>query len=821
MGKKLSSSEKIRSNKKMRSGTGNKRRKRRFFKLKWLLCLFVLGVIASGLGYFVFEVETRPFKDRAEIYDLRKIDDVEVKSLILDHKGREIGRIFVENRDKISIKDVPRTMINALVAGEDQRYFEHDGVDRVGIVRALYLNLRAGRQTQGASTLTQQLARNAFHLKEEADKRGEGGLERKAVEAFLAMRIEKVYSKPEILEFYLNRIPFGSGFYGIRSAALGYFGKEPRDLTTLECASLVGCIKNPTRISPINNPGENKKARNQVLRRMMAEGYLLASEGEKLQQEAVVVNSKPIRRGTSHLYDRIANSVRERLGEDELTEGGFQIHTSIDRDVQWAMEKGLLKQLASTEAREEYPHPSYVDYRKEDGKPAYLQCAGLMIDNASGAVIAYVGGRDFTHNQYDFVQSGRKPIGTAFFPFIGTAALEQKMSPVSRMIDRPMDNRAVMVDGREGILGEWGMETLTPDYEGDISMRRALDVSKIAASVRLGKKLGLETVMETARKFGLSFPETKLLARMLVGTADVSLPELVHAYASFPNGGVLPPSAYFIDRIVDSAGATRYKVKARKGEKRVTREETAFLMHTMLQSALRNGTGPDGVSTLADDASLAGKTGTTYDFADNWFVGYNSNVTCGVWAGFLHGSRNAIYPGAFSRETVMPAWVDTMNAANKEFAGKAIQAPEAVVRLEICKNSGLRKTRYCQEHSRDVVSGAESYSATILNEYFLKGSEPTGYCDVHGVVDPALGGSHNFGADGSLGALSHAIPIQPTQPLLLGQDPYGSEQPDFAPRDTRFSRGDGRAMNFDQLDEEDSDAAIILERPRRIEIHEE
>ena len=196
---------------KKRSSTNNKRRKRRFFKLKWLVYLFLLGAILAVAGFVGFEIVTKPYQDRAEIYDLSKIDDVEVKSLILDRQGRELGRIFVENRDKISIKDVPEIMINALVAGEDQRYFEHDGVDRVGVIRAAYLNYKAGRQTQGASTITQQLARNAFHLKEDADKRGENGLQRKAVEAFLALRIEERYSKHEILEFYLNRIPFGSG----------------------------------------------------------------------------------------------------------------------------------------------------------------------------------------------------------------------------------------------------------------------------------------------------------------------------------------------------------------------------------------------------------------------------------------------------------------------------------------------------------------------------------------------------------------------------------------------------------------------------------
>ena len=804
-----------------RNSTGNKRRKKRFFKLKWLVYLFIFGLVLCGLGYLVVDYKIEPFRERAETYDLTEIDDVEIKSLILDREGREIGRIFVENRDKISIKDVPQMMINALVAGEDQRFFEHDGVDRIGVIRAVYLNWKAGRRTQGASTLTQQLARNAFHLREEADKRGEGGLERKAVEAFLALRIEQVYGKNEILEFYLNRIPFGSGYYGVRSASLGYFGKEPRDLSASECASLVGCIKNPTRISPLNNPDENKKARDQVLQRMAAEDFITAEESKKLQSEPVVVNSKPIRRGTSHLYERIASAVRSRLGEDALTEGGFQIHTTIDRDAQLAMEKGLLKQLAIAEAHEGYQHPLYESYSKGNGKPNYLQGAGLMIDNANGSVLAYVGGRDFSHSQYDFVESGSRPSGTAFFPFIYTAALEKKMSPVSRLLDRAMDNRAVMVDGREGILGEWGMETLHPSYEGEISMRRALEASKIAASVRLGKKLGLEIVMETARKFGLSFPEKKLLARMLVGTGDVSLPQIVHAYATFPKAGVAPKPMYFIDRVVGPTGAIRYQARGSEPGKRVINEQTAYIMHSMLQSSLRNGTGADGVSGLVEDASLAGKTGTTYDFADNWFVGYNSRVTCGLWMGFLQGSRDPIYPGAFSRETLMPAWVQTMNAALSDFAGSAIKSPDGVVSQEVCFVSGLRATRYCQAYERDPLSGVESYKATTVKEFFVNGSQPTGYCDVHGVIDPDIAQHHDFGSEDTPAAQSHAIPIQPRQPLLLGHDPYGTEQPDFVPRDVRSSGNESVLMNFDQLDEADKEASITLDRPRRVEIYEE
>ena len=807
---------------KKQSKTGNKRRKRKFFRLRWLVYLLFLGLIAAGIGYLVFEIKTKPYKEQAESYDLTQIDDVEVKSLILDRNGREIGRMFVENRDKISIKDVPQTMINALIAGEDQRFFEHDGVDRVGVIRAVYLNWKAGRQTQGASTITQQLARNAFHLKEEADEKGQSGLERKAVEAFLALRIEEAYSKPEILEFYLNRIPFGSGYYGIRSAALGYFGKEPRDLTISECASLVGCIKNPTKISPLNSIEENKKARNQVLRRMVAEEFITPEEGARLQEEPVVVNPKPIQRGTSHLYERVASAVRARLGEDALTKGGFKIFTTIDKDVQQAMENSLLDQLADAENHEGYAHPRYQDYRKEDGKPKYLQGAGLMIDNQSGGVIAYVGGRDFTHNQYDFVQSGRKPIGTAFFPFIYTAAVEQGMSLVSQLIDRPMDNRAVMVDGREGILGEWGMETFKPTYEGDIGMRRALEVSKIAASVRLGKKLGLGTVMETARKFGLTFPQSKLLARMLVGTDSASLPELVRAYAVYPNMGKAPEPMFFIERIEDASGGLRYEHQSGDAPKQVTSAQTAFLMHSMLQSSLRAGTGPDGVSSLNPGPALAGKTGTTYDFADNWFIGYNSKVTCGVWMGFLDGSRDAIYPGAFSRETVLPAWIVAMNSAIRKFSDSEIKPPEKIVQLEICEKSGLRKTRYCQEYNRDPLSGVESYKATTKLEYFIKGTEPSGYCDQHGGIGgPHLADNHDFKTTTSKRPTVLAVPIQPKEPLLLGQDPYGTEQPDFVPRDQRVMGRRENATNFDQLEEEDRDSSIILDRPKRIQIHEE
>ena len=386
-----------------------------------------------------------------------------------------------------------------------------------------------------------------------------------------------------------------------------------------------------------------------------------------------------------------------------------------------------------------------------------------------------------------------------------------------------MDNRAVMVDGQEGILGEWGMETLQPKYEGDVSMRRALEVSKIAASVRLGKDLGLDRVAETARRFGLSLPESKLLTRMLVGTDDVSLPKMVNAYATIARAGYAPRDPYFIDRVVGPKGVVRYKtINANEGgEKRVIRRETAYIMNSLLRSALINGTGASGISELADDLSLAGKTGTTYDFADNWFVGYNSRVTCGLWMGFVHGSRKAIYLGAFSRDTLLPVWVKTMNAALSDFTGREMLQPNSISGLKVCDVSGLRATRYCQKYQRNALTGAETYESTAVDELFTARSQPTGYCDVHGVVDPAITANQDFDADTKRGSKSSAIPVQPKQPLLLGGDPYGTEQPDFAPRQAQIASQNSMMINFDQLDSEDRDAGIVLDRPRRIEIYED
>ena len=274
-----------------------KNRKPWFFKRKgFWLTLISLALLAGAAAWLFAESYTRSYRQRAATYDLERINDLEIPSLIVDRNGKEIGRIFVQNRSIVTIDKVPEIFIQALRAGEDSRFLSHNGVDYIGIARAVKLNAQGN--TQGASTITQQLARNAYNLKEEAVQRKETTIQRKLVEAFLAMRIEERYTKKQILEFYLNRIYFGSGFYGIRSASLGYFGKEPMELTAEESASLVTLIKNPTGRSPLNNPEVNREGRNYVLMRMREEGFIRKSDYVRLRALPLVLNPKPLRRGT-------------------------------------------------------------------------------------------------------------------------------------------------------------------------------------------------------------------------------------------------------------------------------------------------------------------------------------------------------------------------------------------------------------------------------------------------------------------------------------------------------------------------------------------
>ncbi len=795
--------------------------KRRFYKRKgFWLGLLLAGLIGGLIGLAVAERYTRPYRERAATYDLEKIKVLELPSVILDRNGTEIGRIFVQNRSVVKFDAVPQKLIDALCAGEDSRYFKHHGVDYIGIVRAAKLNLQG--KPQGASTITQQLARNAYGLKEIAKAREESTIERKLVEAFLAQRIEQSYNKREILEFYLNRIYFGSGFHGIRSAALGYFGKEPLDLTVGECASLVTLIKNPTNRSPINDPKANREGRNYVLTRMVEEGLLKAAEAESAKALPLTLNPQPLRRSTSHLYERVADAVASELGEDALAAGGFKIHTTILAEAQDAAQRALLASLAKAEARPDYAHPKFADYHKDSNTPAqYLQGAVLMVDHDNGDVLAHVGGRDYAQVPYDFIESGKRPLGTAFFPFLYAAGLSAKQTPATLVEDGPMDNRAVMVGAREGILPEWGMEVEAPVYEGEITARRAFEQSKIAATVRLGSLIGLPRIARTGVAFGLPMEKAELLQRLCVGWEEVSMKQAVAGIAAFARDGKLGPAKMvYVDRIEDAEGTLRY---SRKHPLLVPRQAvdpaTAWQIHSLMAGACTRGSAAGAVDGLLERPFPgAGKGGSTADFADTWFIGYNKNVTCGVWTGFLQAGGGAIYPGAFSRDLALPVWQEAMNAAAPSFGGGQLKVPDTVVEATVCAISGQRATQFCQVMAPDKASGKLRSTSTAAAEYFRQGTEPTAFCSTHsGTSGDGL--SHDL-AIANLPALSES-PIIPKQPFVIGDDPYHTEVPSSAKVSKEAGMIRHRTNVLDSLDVGDGDESIEITPPRRLKIEED
>lgn len=798
-----------------------KNSKKRFYKRKglWLsfLALCIVTIIAGGVFVNVF---TREYRDRAATYDLDRINDLELPSIILDRNNKEIGRIFVQNRSIVPISKVPEVFVNALRAGEDSRFLTHHGVDYIGVLRAF--KFIAQGSSQGASTITQQLARNAYNLKEEAVQRHETTIQRKLVEAFLAMRIEDRYTKNEILYFYLNRIYFGSGFYGIRSASLGYYGKEPMDLTAEESASIVTLIKNPNNRSPLNHPDVNRNGRNYVLGRMHDEGMLSSAETARLQARPLALNPKPLQRGTTQLYERIADILGRSLGEEALASGGFKIHTTILAEAQNAAQDALLGSLKRAESQSGYSHPKYADYQKSSGKaPEYLQGAVLMVDHETGEVLAHVGGRDYSQVQYDFIESGKRPMGTAFFPFIYAAGLSSKFTPASMIEDEPMDNRAVMVGGREGILGEWGMEISSPTYKGKIPVREAFENSKIAATVRFAQQTGLKRVVDTAVAFGLPLQKAELLPRLAVGFEEVSMKQAVRAMSSFPLlGRSGSTQLFYLDYVENHQGRVVYRRERKPiSSEHVIDDATAWQVHSMMAGSLYRGSSKGALDGLIEKPFYgAGKGGSTNDFADTWFIGYNKRITCGVWTGFLSGSAGAIYPGAFSRDLSMPVWQATMNAAAPSFGGDKLLAPASVVEEKVCSVSGQRATQFCQELSENINTGSVRSHSTAVSEYFRNGTESLPFCTIH---SGAIGEGISTNIDFLNMPAMDAVPVRPKEPVLLGDDPYHTEVPSFAATSSAPGYVHRRTNVLDSLDLGEVEEGIPLKHPKRLQIHGE
>ena len=593
----------------------------------------------------------------AEFYDLRDLGVMPQRTWIYDCNGKPFSRRAGEDRVVAPIDKISKHFTDALLAREDSRFYQHIGVDPVGIARAIFRNIIHLHAREGASTLTQQLARNSFEL-------GGKNLHRKLLEAFLALRIERNYSKNQILEFYVNRIFFGSGMFGVDTASRAYFGKPSAKLTLGEAAVLAGLIRSPNRFSPFNNLEGSLKQRDTVLERMVHVGMISQAQADQAKAQPITVAStRPPSAGNGYAMGLIEEALILNLDTDQLAEGGLRVYTTLDPALQKAAETALDAELTKVEQRPGYAHPKRADFDANAGNPAsspYLQGALLVLDNATGGIRAIVGGRNYAESNYNRVYA-RRAIGSTFKPFVYAAAYASgRITPSTPISDGPIRRKEL------ASAPNWSPSNSDGTYRGTLPAEDGLILSRNTMSVRVGDRAGLDAVRKVAADAGLgTLPE---LPAIYLGAFESRLRDLVSAYTVFPNGGVCR-QPFLITRVEDALGHTLYRAPAL--ETRVLSPDTCWLVTSGLQKVFERGT----ASGADFHKPAAGKTGTTNDYKDAWFVGYTRTLTCGVWVGL--DDPHTIVSHGYGAALALPIWCDVMNAAaaSDRYPAQAFQQP--------------------------------------------------------------------------------------------------------------------------------------------------
>lgn len=630
---------------------------------------------------------------------IRSAAEMPISTLVYDHHDRPVFSIFKEHRTTVALKDIAPVVIQAVLAVEDDLFYSHYGINMRRMFGATVANVRQGELAQGGSTITQQLARKSFLTDEKS-------FWRKAREIVLAVRLEWAFSKDEILEMYLNRIYFGRGFHGIEAAAQGYFGKSARTLNLDEASLLVGLIQAPSAYAPPSNLKRALARRAVVLARMQTVGAITAAEAKRANASTLTFRralSQP--RFGEYFRNRVIRELTERFGEELVWNGGLRVYTTVDPALQRSAEAALSAGLASIEQRRGYTGPTEA--------PTYLQGAFVAIDPRTGHVRALVGGRDFDDSTYDRAVDAQRQAGSAYKPFVFAAALEAGANPSTLLTNL---NATTQISG-----GQWRPDEAHGGESDAMTMRQALRVSNNRAAVRVLNNVGLAKAVNYAEGLGLTRPPS--VPSMVLGSGEVTLLSMTTAYGAFANGGMVRPPV-FVRRVEDREGNLLWQDETESY--RAVSESTAFLMADMLADVMNRGTG-----TRAREEGFrlpaGGKTGTTDDYKDAWFVGFTPTLLAGVWAGF--DEPRTIIPNGYATGLVVPIWSRFMREATKGQAADWIETPNTVVTAQVCLRSGLRPTDGCREGS--VGADGELHSAVGM-EYFRVGTGPEDWCPLHG-----------------------------------------------------------------------------------------
>jgi penicillin-binding protein 1A len=629
--------------------------------------------------------------------------------------GRLITELGLERRTVVRLEALSQPVRDAFLITEDRRFYEHGGIDYRRIVGAVIRNIQAGGFAQGFSTITMQLARNVFP----DDISREKTITRKLKEAKVALAIERRFEKDRILELYLNQIYLGAGAYGIEAAAQRYFGKSAKDLNVADAALLAALPKAPERYNPRRFPERAVQRRNVILTMMEDQGVLSAGEASLARAWPLALG----RPGTAqtevapYFVEWVRQRLQERFGPALYSEG-LEIHTTLDLDLQIAAERSLEAQLQQIESGRlgRFRHVTYADHVQREGDTRgdasdtpYLQGAFVALDPRSGEVRALIGGRDFEDSKFNRATQALRQPGSTFKPLVYATALRAG-HPVSEVLDdSPLE--MAQPDGTT-----WRPQNYDLTFSGPVPMREALYQSRNLPAIRMGMAVGEASVVDMARRFGITTPMLPVPAIHL-GAADVYPLEMIAAYSVFANLGTrVEPQP--IRRVLRRDGTVLWAPKPER--ETVLSTEEAWLMTDMLRDVVRRGTAYGAVVVNGRFTHPAGgKTGTTNEYSDVWFIGYTADLVAGVWVGFDRPKR--IMDNAQGGRLAAPAWTAFMNDAyRRKPAPPAWPRPSTLVAMDIDRPTGLRRGLCSAERS--------------VTEWFIPGTEPVDLC-LPGVLD--------------------------------------------------------------------------------------
>lgn len=642
-----------------------------------VLGLTLAILLGSGLGFMLALTRELPQIESLEAFQPAAI------TRIYSADKELLSELFTEKRQPVPLDVMPWQLKKAILATEDAKFYDHPGVDVQGIMRAIIRNIMAGDYVEGASTITQQLAKTLFLTPRKT-------ILRKLKEAFLAFQIERRYTKDEILELYLNQIYFGSGAYGVEAAASIFFGKTVADLTLEESALIAGMPKSPSRYSPLVNKPLAKKRRNIVLHQMAANQVITQAQFDSAKAAPVRLAPRKERRHKApYFVAHITRLLERELGETALYKQGLSIYTTLDYTMQKAAERAVHKGVRNLAER-----------MKRRGLPDdRLQAALVCLDVNRGEILALVGGRDYDQSPFNRATMALRQPGSAFKPLVYALAIEKGFSQNDMLWDAP-------VAFKSGVKNQdWAPTNFSQKYMGEITFRKALALSKNIPAVRLLNRLGPVTAIDFAHKMGITSPLAPDLS-LVLGTSEVTLLELTAAYATFPRAGIwIKP--YGVTEVLDRQERNVWRQAPVK--QAVMSSEGAAVITDMLAAVIQEGTGRKALSL---DRPLAGKTGTTDQFRDALFVGFSPAIALGVWVGLDdHKTMGKNETGA---RAALPIWIDFIEQLLPDLPYENFDLPAGVVQVQMDADSGLLASSNCP-HAVTAV--------------FRKGNEPTAYCD--------------------------------------------------------------------------------------------